>query len=84
MALTGGQVAYAQEDDDIYDLSPFTVDASEDTGYTATATLAGTGQRARCDSCRVRVCFSSLRRHAPMGITAIRASQWHEVPVEGS
>ncbi|MBK1878106.1 TonB-dependent receptor plug domain-containing protein [Pelagicoccus mobilis] len=30
------------EDDEVYELSPFTVDASEDTGYRATSTLAGT------------------------------------------
>ena len=45
MALTGGQVANAQEDEEIFDLSPFTVDATEDTGYTATSTLAGTRVR---------------------------------------
>jgi outer membrane receptor protein involved in Fe transport len=41
------QLAIAQEADDeeVFELSPFTVDASEDTGYTATATLAGTRVR---------------------------------------
>jgi outer membrane receptor protein involved in Fe transport len=38
--------AIAQEDDEeVYDLSPFTVDATEDSGYVATATLAGTRVR---------------------------------------
>lgn len=38
---------YAQDtdDDDVFELSPFTVDASEDTGYIATSTLAGTRLR---------------------------------------
>lgn len=31
-----------QDDENIFELSPFTIDASEDTGYTATSTLAGT------------------------------------------
>jgi len=38
-------VSSAQEDveeDQVYELSPFTIDASEDTGYVATSTLAGT------------------------------------------
>jgi len=34
--------AQEEEDDDIFELSPFEVDASEDTGYRATETLAGT------------------------------------------
>ena len=45
LALAGGQMANAQEDEEIIELSPFTVDASEDTGYTATSTLAGTRVR---------------------------------------
>jgi outer membrane receptor protein involved in Fe transport len=42
------QVSSAQEDveeDQVYELSPFTIDASEDTGYAATSTLAGTRVR---------------------------------------
>ena len=36
-------VAQSNEDDnDIHDLSLFTIDATEDTGYVATSTLAGT------------------------------------------
>ena len=44
IAATPGKIA-AQEDenlDDVYDLSPFTVDASAEQGYVATQTLAGT------------------------------------------
>ena len=33
------------ETDEIYELSPFSVDASQDTGYIATSTLAGTRVR---------------------------------------
>ena len=32
----------AQEDEEVYDLSPFTVDETGDIGYSATSTLAGT------------------------------------------
>jgi len=37
-------MAHAQDDseEDVFTLSPFTVDASENTGYRATSTLAGT------------------------------------------
>ncbi len=33
---------FAQEDDEVYELSPFTVDESDNQGYAATQTLAGT------------------------------------------
>lgn len=39
-AFSFGHFAHAQ-DDDVFELSPFTVDASEDTGYRATSTLTG-------------------------------------------
>lgn len=46
LGISGGSAGLSgQEDADqepIFDLSPFTVDASEDTGYSATSTLAGT------------------------------------------
>lgn len=45
IALTASApIAEAQEDEDkeVYDLSPFTIDASEDSGYLANSTLAGT------------------------------------------
>ncbi len=45
LALAGGQMAYTQEDEEVFELSPFSVNASEDTGYTATSTLAGTRVR---------------------------------------
>ena len=35
----------AQEDDEVFDLSPFTITSDEDTGYAATNTLAGTRLR---------------------------------------
>ncbi|MCC5839358.1 MAG: TonB-dependent receptor [Opitutales bacterium] len=45
VALLGGSTLapglWAQEDDEIYELSPFIVDVSGDRGYTATASLAG-------------------------------------------
>jgi outer membrane receptor protein involved in Fe transport len=37
--------AQDEVDDEVYELSPFQVDASQDTGYTATSTLAGTRVR---------------------------------------
>lgn len=42
--LVATSLVCAQEEREqpIFDLSPFTIDASEDTGYTATSTLAGT------------------------------------------
>jgi outer membrane receptor protein involved in Fe transport len=41
--IVGGQVQLvAQEDDEVFDLSPFTVDAGDSEGYAATSTLAGT------------------------------------------
>ena len=40
IAGTQGPV-YAQEDDEIYELSPFEIDVSEDVGYAAANTLAG-------------------------------------------
>ncbi|MBT6767785.1 MAG: hypothetical protein HOA81_02195, partial [Opitutales bacterium] len=40
-ALTGA-FCYAQDDDqEVFELSPFAVDASGDTGYRATSTIAG-------------------------------------------
>ena len=39
--VAGTLMAQEVDDDEIFELSPFTIDASEDTGYTATATLAG-------------------------------------------
>ncbi len=48
-AVFAAGAASAQSDDadseEVYELSPFTVDASQDTGYTATSTLAGTRVR---------------------------------------
>ena len=44
--LTTGLLLQAQEDDDeIFELSPFAVDAAEDAGYRATTTLAGSRVR---------------------------------------
>ena len=41
--LTTGLFLQAQdENEEVYELSPFSVDASKDTGYVATSTLAGT------------------------------------------
>lgn len=37
-----GQIAAQNEDDDVYDLTPFQVDESTNTGYYATETLSGT------------------------------------------
>ena len=34
--------AVAQEEDEVFELSPFSVEASDSTGYQATSTLAGT------------------------------------------
>lgn len=48
LLLTAPQVTSGQatsDEEEVFELSPFTVDASEDTGYTATATLAGTRVR---------------------------------------
>jgi outer membrane receptor protein involved in Fe transport len=45
-SLAGVPLLNAQEDDDeIFDLSPFTITSDEDTGYAATNTLAGTRLR---------------------------------------
>ncbi|MDA0350174.1 MAG: TonB-dependent receptor plug domain-containing protein [Verrucomicrobia bacterium] len=44
-ALSNQTLAQEDVDEEVYDLSPFTVDATEDTGYVATATLAGTRVR---------------------------------------
>ena len=42
-ALAGPPLLTAQEDEeDVFDLSPFTITSDEDTGYAATNTLAGT------------------------------------------
>lgn len=43
--LTTGLFAQAQDDDETFELSPFTVDATEDVGYRATTTLAGSRVR---------------------------------------
>ncbi|OUW17609.1 MAG: hypothetical protein CBD18_04110, partial [Opitutales bacterium TMED158] len=44
--ITTGLLLQAQEDDDeIFELSPFSVDAAEDAGYRATTTLAGSRVR---------------------------------------
>jgi len=48
LAVASSPNLSAQDDDEIdelYELSPFSVDASQDTGYTATSTLAGTRVR---------------------------------------
>lgn len=48
LLLTAPQVTSGQattEEEEVFELSPFTVDATEDTGYVATATLAGTRVR---------------------------------------
>jgi outer membrane receptor protein involved in Fe transport len=46
LLLASGPATNAQnEDDEVFELSPFTVDATQDTGYTATSTLAGTRVR---------------------------------------
>ncbi len=45
LGFAGSLTAQDAEEDEIFELSPFTIDASEDTGYTATATLAGTRVR---------------------------------------
>lgn len=42
LASTPSGVLAQEEDPSVYDLSPFTVDASEDSGYLANSTLAGT------------------------------------------
>jgi len=42
LLFTGINQVSAQEDDEVYELSPFTVDESEVQGYLATSTLAGT------------------------------------------
>lgn len=44
LATVGAPTLDAQEagDDDVFELSPFTVDSTEDSGYRATTTLAGT------------------------------------------
>jgi len=44
-----GAFAQEEEDDDIFTLTPFEVDAEEDTGYRATSTLAGTRMRMSLD-----------------------------------
>jgi hypothetical protein len=36
------QVTAQEDDDDVFDLSPFTITSEEDSGYAATSTLAGT------------------------------------------
>ena len=43
LALTGAPALSAQEsaEDEAYELSPFTIDSSDHTGYRATSTLAG-------------------------------------------
>ena len=44
--LTTGLLLHAQDDDDdVFELSPFSVDATEDIGYRATTTLAGSRVR---------------------------------------
>ncbi|MDQ8183315.1 hypothetical protein [Pelagicoccus sp. SDUM812005] len=43
-ALAGGNIGYAQDDDgeeEVFELSPFTVDGADDDGYRANSTLAG-------------------------------------------
>ncbi len=45
LGFAGSLTAQEPDEDEIFELSPFTIDASEDTGYTATATLAGTRVR---------------------------------------
>ena len=42
LAVAGSPNISAQDEDVVHELSPFTVDASEDTGYRATTTIAGT------------------------------------------
>jgi outer membrane receptor for ferric coprogen and ferric-rhodotorulic acid len=41
-ARLSAQSSTGEADQEIFELSPFTVDASDDTGYQATSTLAGT------------------------------------------
>ena len=42
LAIASGPVAFAQDEDEVIELSPFQVDSQGDTGYQATSTLAGT------------------------------------------
>ena len=43
--LTTGLYVQAQDDEEVIELSPFSVDAAEDIGYRATTTLAGSRVR---------------------------------------
>jgi hypothetical protein len=47
--LGSGTLAIAQEDADVYELTPFEISSSEETGYLATSTLAGTRLRMNLD-----------------------------------
>ena len=42
LAIASGPVAFAQDEDEVIELSPFQVDSQGDTGYQATNSLAGT------------------------------------------
>ena len=42
LALASSPSLYAQDEDEVFELSPFTVDANSDDGYRATQTLSGT------------------------------------------